>query len=450
MKHRRAHPYIRQVLEIVKKRNHSEPIFIQAVQEVLGTLGPLLEEHPEIESQNLLERLCEPERQLIFRVPWKDDVGNVRVNRGFRTEFSSVLGPYKGGLRFHPAVNMGVMKFLGFEQTFKNSLTGLSIGGGKGGADFDPEGKSDDEVMRFCQSFMSELFRHLGPRRDVPAGDMGVGAREIGYLFGQYKRLTNQYEMGVMTGKGIGWGGSLARKEATGFGVVYFANSMLETNGLRLDGARCIVSGAGNVALYTIRKLQQLGAQVVACSDITGTVVQESGIDFDRLRAVSEDERKHVDTYAGLVHGVEFREGRKVWEVPCDYAFPCATQNELDEDDAKKLVSNGVKLVCEGANMPCTPEALAVFREADIIVGPAKAANAGGVAVSALEMQQNAGLERWTFQEVDEQLQTIMKSIFNTCVHCADKYATPTDYIAGANIGGFLRVAQAMLSFGVV
>lgn len=450
MKQRAPHPYIREVLEVVKKRNHSEPIFIQAVQEVLSSLGPLLEEHPDIERQNLLERLSEPERQIIFRVPWKDHTGRVCVNRGFRTQFSSVLGPYKGGLRFHPDVNMGVMKFLSFEQTFKNSLTGLNIGGGKGGADFDPEGKSDDEVMRFCQSFMTELYRHLGSRSDVPAGDMGVGAREIGYLFGQYKRLTNQYEMGVMTGKGIGWGGSLVRKEATGFGVVYFANDILEANGLKLEGARCIVSGAGNVALYTIRKLQQLGAHVVACSDITGTVVQESGIDFDRLRIISEEERKHVDTYASMAKGAEFRPGQKVWEVPCDYAFPCATQNELEEEDAKTLVKNGVKLVCEGANMPCTPGAIEVLRGAGVLIGPAKAANAGGVAVSALEMQQNAGLEHWTFQQVDEQLNNIMEGIFKTCVHCAGKYATPTDYIAGANIGGFLRVAQAMLSFGVV
>lgn len=448
--HRTKHHYIRDVLKIVKKRNHSEPVFIQAVSEVLETLGSVVEEHPEIERENLLERLCEPERQLIFRVAWKDDSGHVRVNRGFRTEFSSVLGPYKGGLRFHPNVNMGVIKFLGFEQIFKNSLTGLSIGGAKGGADFDPEGKSDDEVMRFCQAFMNELFRHIGPKRDVPAGDMGVGPREIGYLFGQYKKLTNQYEMGVLTGKGIGWGGSLARKEATGFGVVYFANEILKARGESLKGKNCIVSGAGNVALYTIRKLQRLGANVIACSDITGTVVQRKGLDWEKLRMVSEDERKHVNYFAEITPDAEFCLGGKVWEVPCDYAFPCATQNELDDTDAATLVQNGCQMVCEGANMPCTAEALDVLREANILIGPAKAANAGGVAVSALEMQQNAGLERWSFDEVDTQLQEIMESIFKTCVHCANKYSTKEDYIAGANIGGFLRVAQAMLSFGIV
>lgn len=446
----KQNPYIRDVLRTVKRRNHSEPVFIQAVTEVLHTLGPLLEEHPEIEHYNILERLCEPERQIIFRVPWKDDSGHVRVNRGFRTEFSSALGPYKGGLRFHPSVNMGVVKFLGFEQIFKNSLTGLNIGGGKGGADFDPEGKSEDEVMRFCQSFMNELFRHIGPRRDVPAGDMGVGPREIGYLFGQYKKLTNQYEMGVLTGKGIGWGGSLARKEATGFGVVYFAEEMLRARGETLKGKKCIVSGAGNVALYTMRKLQQLGAQVIACSDITGSIKQHDGINWEKLRMVSEDERKHVNYYAQIEKKAEFCLGGKVWDIPCEFAFPCATQNELDADDARTLVANGCQMVCEGANMPCTSEALAIFKEQGVLIGPAKAANAGGVAVSALEMQQNAGLERWTFEEVDEQLQQIMRLIFKNCTHCANKYSVKEDYISGANISGFLRVAQAMISFGLV
>ena len=444
------HPAITRTLDIVQRRNHSEPVFLQAVQEVLETLGPVIEEHPEIDELNLLERLCEPERQIMFRVTWKDDQGRVNVNRGFRTQFSSVLGPYKGGLRFHPNVNMGVIKFLGFEQIFKNSLTGQNIGGAKGGADFDPAGKSDDEVMRFCQSFMNELFRYIGPRRDVPAGDMGVGPREIGYLFGQYKKLTNQYEMGVLTGKQIGWGGSLARKEATGFGVVYFAENMLRARGEELKGKRCIVSGAGNVALYTMRKLQQLGAEVVACSDITGTVLQKGGINWELLRMCSEDERRNVDYFAQLARDVEFRPDTKVWEVPCDYAFPCATQNELDETDARKLVENGCQMVCEGANMPCTPEATRVLREAGILMGPAKAANAGGVAVSALEMQQNAGLERWTFEQVDTQLQQIMQNIFQTCTHCANKYSEKEDYISGANIGGFLRVAQAMISHGLI
>ena len=444
------HPAITRTLEVVQRRNHSEPIFLQAVQEVLETLSPVVDEHPEIEHLNLLERLCEPERQVIFRVVWKDDAGNIQVNRGFRTQFSSVLGPYKGGLRFHPTVNMGVIKFLAFEQIFKNSLTGQNIGGAKGGADFDPAGKSDDEVMRFCQSFMNELFRYIGPRRDVPAGDMGVGAREIGYLFGQYKKLTNQYEMGVLTGKNVGWGGSLARKEATGYGVVYFAENMLKARGEELKGKRCIVSGAGNVALYTMRKLQQLGAEVVACSDITGTVVQPDGINWELLRMCSEEERRNVDYFAEVAKDAEFRKGAKVWEVPCDYAFPCATQNELDGDDARKLVDNGCQMVCEGANMPCTPEAVQILREAGILLGPAKAANAGGVAVSALEMQQNAGLEHWPFEQVDKQLQQIMEGIFQTCTHCANKYSKKEDYIAGANIGGFLRVAEAMMCHGLI
>ncbi|MEM9227623.1 MAG: NADP-specific glutamate dehydrogenase [Verrucomicrobiota bacterium] len=444
------HPAIARTLKIVGLRNHSEPVFLQAVHEVLETLGPILDEHPEIERLNLLERLCEPERQIIFRVVWKDDKGRVRVNRGFRTQFSSVLGPYKGGLRFHPGVCMGVIKFLGFEQIFKNSLTNLNIGGAKGGADFNPHGRSEDEVMRFCQAFMNELYRHIGSQCDVPAGDMGVGAREIGYLFGQYKKLTNQYEMGVLTGKQVGWGGSLVRKEATGYGVVYFAQEMLKARGESLEGKRCIVSGAGNVALYTMQKLKQLGAQVIACSDLSGTVIQSEGINWELLRVVSEDERKHVEDFAALQNGVEFRPKAKVWEVPCDYAFPCATQNELDANDAKVLVKQGVKMICEGANMPTTPEAMAILKQAGVLIGPAKAANAGGVAVSALEMQQNAGLERWSFEEVDDRLKAIMQGIFETCTHCANRYAEPEDYISGANIGGFLRVAQAMISHGLV
>ncbi|MEO0795004.1 MAG: NADP-specific glutamate dehydrogenase [Verrucomicrobiota bacterium] len=444
------HPYIERTLTKVRQRNHSEPIFLQAVDEVIMTLEPIILEHPEIVDLNLLERLCEPERQLIFRVVWKGDDGLVHTTRGFRIEFSSVLGPFKGGLRFQPNVNMGVMKFLGFEQVFKNSLTGLNIGGGKGGAEFDPHGKSDDEIMRFCQAFMSELFRHIGAQRDVPAGDMGVGAREIGYLFGQYKRLTNRYELGVLTGKGVGWGGSQARTEATGFGVVYFAEEMMHAAGDDLTGKRAIVSGAGNVATYAMKKLQDLGATVVACSDSTGTVYHEEGIDVSTIKQLGEVERKHISAYRDFHSDAIFREGAKVWDVPCDIAFPCATQNELDGNDARSLIDNGVKLICEGANMPCTPEAIDLFRDSGILFGPAKAANAGGVAVSALEMQQNAGLERWSFQQVDEELRTIMRGIFEQCTHCAAKYSTPNDYITGANIGGFLRVAQAMISHGLL
>ncbi|GHB95801.1 NADP-specific glutamate dehydrogenase [Cerasicoccus arenae] len=444
------HPYIAKTLDTVKKRNNSEPIFLQAVGEVLTTLDPMLEEHPEIADLNLLERMCEPERQLIFRVVWKGDDGNVHVTRGFRIEFSSVLGPYKGGLRFQPVVNMGVMKFLGFEQVFKNSLTGLNIGGGKGGAEFDPHGKSDDEMMRFCQAFMSELYRHIGAQRDVPAGDMGVGAREIGYLFGQYKRLTNRYELGVLTGKGVGWGGSQARTEATGYGVIYFAQEMLNAAGDDLKGKRAVVSGAGNVATYAIKKLQDMGAKVVACSDSTGTLYHEEGLDVSTIKHLAEVERKHIDAYLAVHKDAVFRPNTKVWNVPCDVAFPCATQNELDGDDARVLIDNDVRLVCEGANMPCTPEAMLAFREAGVLFGPAKAANAGGVAVSALEMQQNAGLERWTFQQVDEELHKIMRGIFTQCTHCAKKYSTPTDYVTGANIAGFLRVAQAMVSHGLI
>lgn len=444
------HPYIEQTLDKVKQRNHSEPIFFQAVHEVLTSLDPMLEEHPEIADLNLLERMCEPERQIIFRVVWKGDDGKVHCTRGFRIEFSSVLGPFKGGLRFQPVVNMGVMKFLGFEQTFKNSLTGLNIGGAKGGAEFEPHGKSDDEVMRFCQAFMNELYRHLGADRDVPAGDMGVGAREIGYLFGHYKRLTNRYELGVLTGKSIGWGGSQGRTEATGYGVVYFAQKMMQARGDSLEGKRAIVSGAGNVATYTMKKLQDLGAKVVACSDITGTLYHEDGIDVGVIKRLAEVDRKHISAYCDEHHDAVFRKGAKVWEVPCDVAFPCATQNELDGNDAKTLLDNGLEMICEGANMPCTPEAAHAFRKAGIPFGPAKAANAGGVAVSALEMQQNAGLEHWTFKRVDNELQKIMTRIFEECVRCGKKYSTADDYATGANIGGFLRVAQAMVSHGLI
>lgn len=436
----------------VHDHNHSEPIFLQAVDEVLNSLAPILDAYPQIEENNLLQRVCEPERQLIFRVIWQDDSGNVQVNRGFRVKFNSALGPYKGGLRFHPTVNLGVIKFLGFEQIFKNSLTGLSIGGGKGGSDFDPKGKSEREVMRFCQSFMTELYRHIGPSEDVPAGDIGVGGREIGYLFGQYKRLTNKYDLGVITGKDTAWGGSLVRKEATGFGTVYFLDEMLKAKGESLKGKRAIVSGSGNVALYAIRKLMDLGATVVACSDSGGVVYQPTGLDFDQLREIKEIERGRIQTYAERCPLAKFKAPgeARIWEIPCDVALPCATQNELNGEDAQSLIENGCLAVSEGANMPSTPEAIQLFLDKGTLFGPGKAANAGGVAVSALEMQQNAALATWTFKEVDDRLRETMSNIHGTCVHYARKFSKAGNYVDGANIGGFLRVAEAMLSHGVV
>jgi glutamate dehydrogenase (NADP+) len=399
-----------------------------------------------------LQRICEPEKQLIFRVVWQDDRGGVQVNRGFRVKFNSALGPFKGGLRFHPTVNLGVIKFLGFEQIFKNSLTGLSIGGGKGGSDFDPKGKSDYEVMRFCQSFMTELYRHIGPSEDVPAGDIGVGGREIGYLFGQYKRLTNKYDLGVITGKDTAWGGSLVRKEATGYGAVYFLEEMLKTKGENLKGKTAIVSGSGNVALYAIKKLMELGATVVACSDSGGTVHQPGGLDFDQLREIKEIERGRIQAYSERCPKAKFIPAKKgsIWSIPCDVALPCATQNELTGLHAQKLVENGCMAVSEGANMPSTPEAIQIFLRKKILFGPGKAANAGGVAVSALEMQQNAALASWTFAEVDQRLKETMSSIHSTCVHYARKFSKPGNYVDGANIGGFLRVGQAMISHGLL
>ena len=443
---------IKETLEWVHARNHSEPVFIQAVDEVLHSLAPVLDSYPQIVEQNLLQRVCEPERQLIFRVIWQDDKGKVNVNRGFRFKFNSALGPYKGGLRFHPTVNLGVIKFLGFEQIFKNSLTGLSIGGGKGGSDFDPKGRSDSEIMRFCQSFMTELYRHIGPSEDVPAGDIGVGGREIGYLFGQYKRLTNRYDLGVITGKDTAWGGSLVRKEATGFGAVYFLDEMLKTRDDSLEGKTAIVSGSGNVALYAIRKLMDLGARVVACSDSGGSVYEPAGLDFDQLREIKEIERGRIETYARRCSGAKFIPASEasIWKIPCDVALPCATQNELNGEDALALIENGCIAVSEGANMPSTPEAVNVFLKKRILFGPGKAANAGGVAVSALEMQQNASLSTWTFTEVDDRLKETMGSIHSTCMHYSRKFSWAGNYVDGANIGGFLRVAQAMISHGVV
>lgn len=443
------HPSIANALETVTRRNPGETVFHQAVKEVLETLEPVLAEHPEIEEANILERIVEPERVVMFRVCWEDDKGCPQVNRGFRVQFNSALGPYKGGLRFHPTVDLSVIKFLGFEQIFKNSLTGQGIGGGKGGSDFNPRRHSEREVMRFCQAFMTELHRHIGEAVDVPAGDIGVGGREIGYLFGQYKRLSNRYERGVLTGKGTGWGGSQARTQATGYGCVYFAKNMLEAVGDELTGQTACVSGSGNVAIYAIEKLQQLGVRVIACSDSDGSVHEPSGISVDCLRLIKERQRGRLSDYAAIRDDATHRPGQGVWDLPCDFAFPCATQNELDEAEAKALIANGLKLVSEGANMPCTPAAVAAFREAGVLFGPAKAANAGGVAVSALEMQQNAGLEHWPFARVDQALQEIMANIFHTCCHCARKYGRDErDYITGANTGGFLGVAEAMLAHG--
>ncbi|GGA76094.1 glutamate dehydrogenase [Pseudoclavibacter endophyticus] len=438
---------------LISDRNPGEPEFHQAVGEVLDTLDPVLVRHPEHLDLAIVRRIAEPERQIIFRVPWIDDSGNVQVNRGFRVEFNSALGPYKGGLRFHPSVNLGIIKFLGFEQIFKNALTGMPIGGGKGGSDFDPRGKSQREVMAFCQSFMTELFRHIGEHTDVPAGDIGVGRREIGYLFGQYKRLTNRFEAGVLTGKGMSWGGSLVRTEATGYGTVYFAEEMLRTQGESMDGKTVVVSGSGNVALYAIEKAHQLGARVVTASDSSGAVYDPDGIDLELLKQLKEVERGRISEYAERKGGAaEFRSGRNaVWEVPADVALPCATQNELDEDAAITLVKHGVRVVAEGANMPCTSAAINVLQRAEgTLFGPGKAANAGGVATSALEMQQNASRDSWSFEYTEERLRTIMVDIHARCRETASEYDRPDDYVLGANIAGFSKVVEAMLAQGVI
>lgn len=437
------------IYERIKVRNEGEEDFLQAVGRVLESLAPVLDRHPDVEKANLLEHFCEPERQVIFRVPWENDRGDLCVNRGFRVQFNSALGPYKGGLRFHPSVNMGIIKFLAFEQVLKNALTGLMLGGGKGGSDFEPKGKSENEVRRFCRSFMVELHRHIGEQTDIPAGDIGVGAREIGFLFGAYKRNVNRYEMGAITGKGLGFGGSLGRKEATGYGAVYFAREMLEAREEDFRDKTCVVSGSGNVALYAIRKLQEMGANVVACSDSSGMVFDEAGLDFEALRMIKEIERDRLSRYPEIHSRAEYHEGKKVWDLRCDLAFPCATQNELDEKDAGNLVEHGCQLVVEGANMACTAGALRVFAENRVLVAPSKAANAGGVAVSGLEMQQNAGWVQWKFEDVDRKLQGIMKQIHRSSLYYSKKYHRREDYIHGANIGGFLRVAEAMLELGM-
>ena len=438
-------------LDAVLRRNPGEGEFHQAVREVFESLELLHARRPEYAEAAILERIAEPERQIIFRVPWVDDEGKVRVNRGFRIEFNSALGPYKGGLRFHRSVNLGIVKFLGFEQIFKNSLTGLPIGGGKGGSDFDPHGKSDADIMRFCQSFMTELFRHIGPDTDVPAGDIGVGGREIGYLFGQYKRLANRFDAGTLTGKGLNWGGSLVRTEATGYGAAIFANEMLKAKGLDFEGRRVLVSGSGNVALYAIEKAQQLGGTAITASDSSGYVVDEEGIDVDLLKQIKEVERGRIREYAERRGGkARFVEGGNVWDVPGEIAIPSATQNELDAASAKTLLKNGLIAVSEGANMPSTPEAVDLFQEATIAFGPGKAANAGGVATSALEMQQNAARDSWTFEDTEKRLTDIMVNIHDTCAATADEYGRPGDYVVGANIAGFVKVADAMLDFGVI
>ncbi|WP_460395221.1 NADP-specific glutamate dehydrogenase [Actinophytocola sediminis] len=440
-----------QIYAEVLRRNPGESEFHQAVHEVLDSLGPVVAKHPEYADSAVLRRLCEPERQIIFRVPWVDDRGTVQINRGFRVEFNSALGPYKGGLRFHPSVYLGIVKFLGFEQIFKNALTGLPIGGGKGGSDFDPKGRSDGEVMRFCQALMTELYRHIGEYTDVPAGDIGVGGREIGYLFGQYKRITNRYESGVLTGKGLAWGGSQVRTEATGYGAVFFVEEILRTRGDSFDGKTVVVSGSGNVAVYAIEKIQQLGGTVVACSDSGGYVVDEKGIDLELIKDIKVTRRERISEYAqARGDAARFVAGRSVWEVPCDIALPSATQNELTESDAVALVANGCAIVAEGANMPCTPAAVRNFAEAGVTFAPGKAANAGGVATSALEMQQNASRDSWTFEHTELRLAEIMHGIHDRCLATADEYGSPGNYLTGANIAGFTQVADAMLALGVI
>ncbi len=442
--------YLKSVLEQVESRNANEPEFLQAVTEVLESLEPVIEKHPEFEKAGLIERLVEPERVIYFRVPWVDDNGNVQVNRGFRVQFNSAIGPYKGGLRFHPSVCQSIIKFLGFEQIFKNSLTGLPIGGGKGGSDFDPKGKSDAEVMRFCQSFMTELSKHIGADTDVPAGDIGVGGREIGFMYGQYKRLRNEFT-GVLTGKGLTYGGSLARTEATGYGLCYFANAMLKANGKSFEGATVAISGSGNVAIYAAQKATELGAKVVTMSDSNGYVYDPDGIDLALVKQLKEVERKRIKEYVNTRTNAEYHEGcRGVWTVKCDIALPCATQNELDAEGAKALVANGCFAVAEGANMPSTPEAVEIFQSNKVLFGPAKAANAGGVATSALEMSQNSMRYSWTFEEVDAKLKGIMEDIFAKTDEAAKKYGCEGNYVAGANIAGFLKVAGSMMAHGIV
>ncbi|MFP4172867.1 MAG: NADP-specific glutamate dehydrogenase [Candidatus Hydrogenedentota bacterium] len=444
--------YVESVMETVYKRNAGEAEFHQAVKEVFESISSVLADHPQYEEHGILERIVEPERVIMFRVPWLDDQGRPRVNRGIRVQFNSALGPYKGGLRFHPTVNPGILKFLGFEQTFKNALTTLPMGGGKGGSDFDPKGKSNNEVMRFCQSFMTELSRHIGAHTDVPAGDIGVGGREVGYLFGQYKRLCNEYT-GVITGKALNWGGSHIRPEATGYGCVYFAQNMLEANGESLSGKACTISGSGAVAQYTAEKLLEFGAKVVSFSDSNGSIHDPAGVDREKLDFVFELKnvrRGRIKEYADKYPGVEYRENQNPWDIRCDCAFPSSTENEISGEDAKTLVNNGCRLVAEGANMPTVPEGISVFLENDVLFGPGKAANAGGVAVSGLEMAQNATHVTWLREEVDDRLKKIMRSIHDSALTAAKHYGQPRNYVLGANVAGFMKVADAMIDQGLV
>lgn len=442
--------YTQDVLSNVLEKNPGELEFHQAVREVLSSIEAVFEIHPEYEKAGILERLVEPERQIIFRVPWVDDEGKIRVNRGYRVQFNSAIGPYKGGLRFHPSVNLGIIKFLGFEQIFKNSLTGFSIGGGKGGSDFDPKGKSDAEVMKFCQSFMTELFRYIGPCTDVPAGDIGTGAREIGYMFGQYKRLKNAFE-GVLTGKSIEYGGSLLRKEASGYGLVYFVNNMLEKKGKLIKGAKIVISGSGNVAIYAHQKIKELGGIVVAMSDSNGYIYDPEGLDLNEIKIIKEIDNKRIIEYKNKYPDARYKENSKeIWKIKCDIALPCATQNEINSEDAEILVNNGCYAVGEGANMPCTPEAVKIFLENKILYAPGKASNAGGVAVSALEMCQNSTRTQWTAEEVDKKLKEIMSNILKNISTTAKEYGEEDNLVMGANITGFLKVANAMLAQGVV
>jgi len=441
--------YVDRTLESLIKRDPGQPEFHQAAAEVLHSLKSVIEGNPKYEKEALLERLVEPERQIVFRVPWVDDKGEVHVNRGFRVQFSSAIGPIKGGLRFHPSVNLGIIKFLGFEQIFKNSLTGLPIGGGKGGSDFDPKGKSDNEVMRFCQSFMTELYRHIGADIDVPAGDIGVGGREVGYMYGQYKRITGLYT-GVLTGKGLTFGGSLARTEATGYGLIYLMDEILKAAGRGFDGQTVLISGAGNVAIFAAQKAAQLGGKVVSMTDSNGYIYDKDGIDLDAIKEIKLVKRGRLSEYTSYRPNAEYHEGKGVWTIPCDIALPCATQNELNGDDARALVKNGCYAVGEGANMPSTKEAVDVFLENKIMFAPGKAANAGGVATSALEMSQNSQRYSWSFEEVDSKLKDIMVGIYKQMSEAAEEYGTKGNFVAGANIAGFIKVAQAMMSQGVV
>ena len=442
--------YLKGVYEGLVQRNPEQKEFLQAAEEVLESLEPVIAAHPEYEKAGLIERMVEPERVVMFRVPWVDDNGKVQVNRGYRVQFNSAIGPYKGGLRFHPSVNLSIIKFLGFEQCFKNSLTGLPMGGGKGGSDFDPHGKSDAEVMRFCQSFMTELYRHIGPDTDVPAGDIGVGGREVGYMYGQYKRICNEFT-GVLTGKGIPFGGSLARTEATGYGLCYFADEMLKANGKSFEGAKVVISGSGNVAIYANQKATQLGGKVIAMSDSNGYIVDENGIDYKVMKEIKEVKRARIKTYLDYVPTAKYVEGSQgIWTVPCDIALPCATQNELPLEGAKALVANGCYAVADGANMPSTPDAIAYLQANNVLFAPAKASNAGGVATSGLEMSQNSLRLGWTFEEVDERLHNIMVNIYKAAADAAEEYGCKGNLVAGANIAGFLKIASAMMSQGIV